>query len=172
MGSRDTAWNVRWFFNSDGVCDSVIDYYKYGAGLWNPFKKNTLRYNEIGQLTYMETQTGRDNASHSWSNLNGDARARFYFEVANGTGVNDLRTSLQFSIYPNPVQNQIHIQSGSAVIKFLSVYDLTGRILIQQKVSGYSNGEIILQLGSLPAGLYTLRADGVQVSGSKKFIVY
>lgn len=171
--STDTAWKVRWFYNSARLCDSLIFHYNYGGGLWLPFKKTTLRYNDVGQPTFMEIKTGWDNASHSWSNLNGDARSHFYYETFNtGTGIKDLRTALVFSIYPNPAQQEIHIRSGSESIRLLTVCDLSGRILIQQRAGAYRNGEVILQLGALPSGVYILKADGERASGSKKIIVY
>ncbi len=172
-GSTDTSYKVRWYFNNEGLCDSIVRHTKAGNGLWYPVRKTTLQYNNFEQPTFMETQTGWNSASHSWSNLNGDWRLRYYYEtIDNGTGIKDLRTSLVFSIYPNPVQNEIHIRQGSEEIKFLSVYDLSGRVLIQEKASGYSNGELTLHLGRLPAGVYTLKADGERASSSKKFIVY
>jgi hypothetical protein len=173
VGSQDTVGSMRWFINSNGLCDSLIQSLHTGPGQWLPYKKTTLRYNAFRQPTFMETQTGFNNASNSWSNLNGDARSRFYYETFNtGTGINDLRSSLAFSLYPNPVQHEIHIRAGSETIRLLTVYDLSGRVLIRQRTSGYQKDEVILQLGALPAGVYTLKADGERTSGSKKFIVY
>lgn len=171
--SLDTNVKIRWLFNGDDLCDSVIVYLYSATGQWVPFRKTTLRYNDFGQIIFADTKSGWNNATSSWSNRYQDLRSSYYYETFDTiTGIKNSEPLLTFLMYPNPVHGVLHIRSGSEPIRSLSVYDLAGRILIRQLYSGNPNSEIVLQLGALPAGVYTLKVDGKQSYGSKKFTVH
>lgn len=67
-------------------------------------------------------------------------------------GVNDLGKS-DFNFYPNPVKDELNITSKSE-IKNVSIYNLSGQILINSK----SNSNKIIT-SALPAGVYVVRAE-------------
>ncbi len=74
-------------------------------------------------------------------------------------------------MYPNPVTGgALHIQSPAEPIKLISVYDLTGRLLIRQQVES-GKREVVFSLGELPAGTYILNVSGDKSQGSKKIVV-
>ena len=76
-------------------------------------------------------------------------------------GMDDPTIDL-ISVYPNPTSDVLNVQAASSIEEF-SVYDVFGR----QVLMGLSDdSEIIIDLSSLRAGLYILKAGGQQ----KKFI--
>ena len=64
------------------------------------------------------------------------------------------------SLFPNPTQDQLHIDSKDSEIKELTISDMSGRIVFHQ------NGNVVtLSLGNLQNGIYN--ATIVTTSGSK-----
>ncbi|MCT4562507.1 MAG: T9SS type A sorting domain-containing protein [Crocinitomicaceae bacterium] len=63
----------------------------------------------------------------------------------------DLKTD-HFSVYPNPAQDILHIQSDET-IDFFEVYDQTGRMLLRDAVT---QSAFEINLESLPSGTYLL----------------
>lgn len=67
------------------------------------------------------------------------------------------------SIYPNPAENELHIESSKSKIKSLEIVDLSGRsMVINMDQSG------VLKLTNLPPALYMLR---VELYNDKKYII-
>lgn len=60
-----------------------------------------------------------------------------------------------FSFYPNPLKDVLQIKGDITKLKLLQVYDATGKIILQQAVTG-SN----INLKDLTAGVYTARLTG------------
>ncbi len=83
-------------------------------------------------------------------------------EIVGNTKVNE-----DFSIYPNPTDDILQIESNSSDAEFeVRIYNYTGELM------GYSKGEhrISLGLNDLPEGIYLLKisTNGIQYSG--KFV--
>lgn len=83
-----------------------------------------------------------------------------------GTGISDI--DVVFSVYPNPVQDNLYIQ-GSAGIKSLALYSLVGklykRVRIQEETNDYS-----LNLSEYPSGMYILQIETLNGVRSQKII--
>jgi len=76
------------------------------------------------------------------------------------------QTSL--TVFPNPIQDVLRYKVGSAVSVNLAVFDLSGKTL---RVFTNQPAEGSLDLGQLPAGIYTLQAfDEKKSIKAKKFI--
>lgn len=67
----------------------------------------------------------------------------------------DDQTSHQLSVYPNPVADRLNISSTDPVLE-VRLYDLTGKVLLHQKVTGYTPE---VNLSHLDPGIYTLKAE-------------
>ncbi len=173
-GGLDTIGRVKWSFNSQGLCDSLIRYGFTANRQWAPEAKTTIRYNDFDQVTYLDRQSGWASATQSWIYLAGDFRTHLYYETFNtkSSGIKNADASLAFSVYPNPVSSsgELHIRAATAPIKLISVYDLAGRLLVQQQVET-GKREVLFSLGQLPAGTYILNVRGDKGSGSKKIVV-
>lgn len=79
-------------------------------------------------------------------------------ETEETTGINQ-QNALPVSIYPNPViENTIYLHGNYTLIEYISLKDITGRIVAQYDATAFSNGT--LQLGVLPSGAYTVEMIG------------
>ncbi len=171
--SVDTTRKIRYYYNSQGLCDSAIFHTYLGANTWRPSQKSTMRYNDFGKMTFLDSKRSWNSVTNTWAYAAHDFQAHYYYELfdTRATGIKDTKSSLVFSMYPNPVTGgALHIQSPAEPIKLISVYDLTGRLLIRQQVES-GKREVVFSLGELPAGTYILNVSGDKSQGSKKIVV-
>ncbi|MFN0030735.1 MAG: T9SS type A sorting domain-containing protein, partial [Flavobacteriales bacterium] len=80
-------------------------------------------------------------------------------EVEITTGIEEFKTPLAvFSVYPNPNNGEFNILPSSALQKSkLLVYDNTGALVHEQRVSATLGESIRLDLRDLPSGQYVVR---------------
>ncbi|MBO4488783.1 MAG: T9SS type A sorting domain-containing protein [Bacteroidales bacterium] len=71
-----------------------------------------------------------------------------------------------FSVYPNPVQDKLSVQGPDGRFSY-QLHDLTGRLLM----SGNEDGHAVLNVASLPAGVYMLRLQSDHQTLTQKVIV-
>ena len=57
-----------------------------------------------------------------------------------------------FEFYPNPAENEIHLKGNAKETGTVQFIDLTGRVLLEQKVAPF-DGEILFDVTDLPKGL-------------------
>lgn len=76
----------------------------------------------------------------------------------NGFHTSGIPNNLPFSIYPNPVNQEIHGTLGSGSDGNVKIFDLTGRLLYQENVKQ----SFYIPTSFLPGGLYLI-TDGTQV---------
>lgn len=72
--------------------------------------------------------------------------------------VTNIREIKEHSLlfYPNPVTNQLHIQNNEFNITHIQIFDITGRTMMA--ITPQNESEIVLNLKSLHAGIYFVRA--------------
>jgi len=75
-------------------------------------------------------------------------------------------SSFQFKIHPNPVNNNLIIQSENADIENIKIYNLSGKQVLQHK---YNPNEAI-DVSSLAKGLYVLKVQTEAGSITKKLV--
>ena len=83
------------------------------------------------------------------------------------TGTNDMNTGV-FKVYPNPVNNELHIdfenqESGNGEVL---IYDVFGNIVSERK---NIDGNFILNTENLPAGFYFVRLESDTHFSTVKF---
>ncbi len=83
------------------------------------------------------------------------------------TGINQI-SETQISIYPNPTEGEIFIQFASEIAGEISVSDMSGRLIISQKVVGIRNR---LDMNSLSPGIYAITVHAVNGSSIHKQII-
>ncbi len=81
------------------------------------------------------------------------------------TGLNDISTSRNVSIDPNPVSDNFHIIGLEGTIKVV-ITDLSGKVLIQKQVSSNEN----ISVNSLTKGMYLISLSNNGVTYQKKLI--
>lgn len=69
--------------------------------------------------------------------------------------------SVLLKLYPNPAHQTLHVYHGDG-FTMLEVVDANGRMLIRKQIDGSAAGPIQLDIASLPAGTYVLKAFGAQ----------
>ncbi|HMT28214.1 MAG TPA: S8/S53 family peptidase [Bacteroidia bacterium] len=74
------------------------------------------------------------------------------------------------STFPNPVKNVLTVHSGSIKVKELEITDVTGRLVYSEENSVVNNGQIQLDMSSLPAGVYIIKINSENGTLKSKFI--
>jgi hypothetical protein len=74
----------------------------------------------------------------------------FFFYKSDTAGVDQVDGTF-FKIYPNPAQSTWNIESLSSPISVVNVYDITGKLIIEQKVDNIST---IIDASGFAQGLY------------------
>ena len=88
------------------------------------------------------------------------------FVVEGTLGVNDVQ-SLEMNIYPNPVNDDfVTIQTPVNGMKYVEVFDITGKRLINTSLSADT-----LEVSSLSAGMYLIKVTVEGQSKTSKLIV-
>lgn len=86
--------------------------------------------------------------------------------VAN-TGINDMNENY-ISVWPNPVSNQLQIESEKENITDISIKDLTGRVWIEHRSLNAKHCSI--SVFSLPSGIYLVETINRNQSSLRMFV--
>jgi blue copper oxidase len=71
----------------------------------------------------------------------------------------------QFLMYPNPSTNQLHIQLINSTNSLASVFDVSGQLLLQKKLSTAEN---TIDVSNLPLGTYFIRINNATTTFIKQ----
>jgi choice-of-anchor B domain-containing protein len=80
----------------------------------------------------------------------------FYLVKSSTLSVDDNFLS-NFSLYPNPSTNSVKLSSTNTPISEISIYDLSGKLLLSKKYNSEIN--INLNISNLGAGIYLLKIN-------------
>ncbi len=75
----------------------------------------------------------------------------------------------EFNLYPNPANSTIFISEVNN-IRSLEVYSIVGNLISKTDVSNY-NGQYALNVSTLPAGLYIMKAIGIKEEKAVRFVI-
>jgi hypothetical protein len=65
-------------------------------------------------------------------------------------------------VYPNPSRHLVYLKlNGFDPAAGISVYDMTGAVVLQKAQASVVNGEMVIDVSSLPSGAYVVVAPGV-----------
>lgn len=99
---------------------------------------------------------------------NGDVLSAEFMAEPNAPALSRHVKAVEPHIYPNPVRDLLHVEIVGAKYIQLHVYDLSGRLLLQKRLSG-ATGEISVEY--LDKGLYLLEYNISGQKGRKKILV-
>jgi YD repeat-containing protein len=68
--------------------------------------------------------------------------------------VEDFGNNKSFALYPNPFQEELNISSKEQSIKQVQLYDITGKIIQDEKVNNQNS--FTLKTNGLPSGTYLI----------------
>jgi len=70
-------------------------------------------------------------------------------------------------IFPNPVQNILHIASSQILVNNVSIYDLSGRVVLENQ---NSNLDIKIDVSGLNTSMYFVQMDTENGTVTKRFV--
>jgi len=90
--------------------------------------------------------------------------------TSNNVGINELKTEIGFSMYPNPANGLIHIYTVSKTGQKakLEVIDALGKILISENHANLDSATI--NIGQLSQGIYFIKLTSGEKTSIQKFI--
>ena len=89
-----------------------------------------------------------------------------YGGFANSLGINSVAEESSFRLYPNPViGNTVHIVSKTGMSKSVQVYDLFGKLVLNEETRKDVN------VSGLSSGVYVVKINEGSTSVSKKLII-
>ncbi len=106
-------------------------------------------------------------ASNDIPGTNPHGQEDAWFVFGNPGAINEYPINIK--IYPNPVTEQVHIQVENHKIKTLQLYDLTGKLLINDSIKSFQD-EYSLNLQNLKPGNYLLKIFTDKGEAIKKLI--
>lgn len=136
--------------------------------LWT-FEGGTPATSTQTEPTVVYSQEGNFSVTLSVTNMIGTNSITIenYITVDDLIGINEIEAKA-FSIYPNPVTGRhISVKSPVELVKY-ELTDLNGKVLSDGRLKGK---EALIDLSYKPKGIYILRLQNVQESGSFKIIL-
>ncbi|MFO7873393.1 MAG: T9SS type A sorting domain-containing protein [Bacteroidales bacterium] len=79
------------------------------------------------------------------------------------SSIDDIDEDQLLSVYPNPVSSQLYVSSNSEITD-ITVYDITGRMLIQQT-------EDVIDVSGLRTGVYIIQVNTTEGTEARRFNV-
>ncbi|MFM2307303.1 MAG: hypothetical protein RLZZ367_1972 [Bacteroidota bacterium] len=71
------------------------------------------------------------------------------------TGIDDLELSSGITIYPNPANNQLHVNTNGITVKQIAIYNTTGQLVAMQNLPANST----IDISQLNSGVYFVKAE-------------
>ena len=142
-----------------------------GGGTWDNSIQYTYTYNSSNQLTNSVGESW--NVAGFWEFANGDPAANYYYESYSTTGINNVVANGTVSILPNPAQDMININLkwNEAQAFTISMFDMSGRVVMQTSVPATAQYSTSLSVNSLPAGNYIVKINGTNGNITQQVVV-
>jgi hypothetical protein len=117
-----------------------------------------------GPSVYMFTTDQRTRAHTAMQNSPFRNQLGTHGLCSTTTGINDINSKNNFSIYPNPARTQLNLNIPQNEIDEVSISNLYGQVLINMK---YKN---TIDISSLTSGIYIITVTQRQNKYTQKFI--
>lgn len=75
--------------------------------------------------------------------------------------INPINLVSKINCYPNPAKDILYISNQNKVLKMVSLFDLSGKKIMEQTISP-NNNRIELMVKNISPGIYVLKAQGKQ----------
>lgn len=168
----------------NGVSQS--DYKDYQAGLftdtisqigsdWKSFSMASFTYEVAPDVVYfVQDTTGTDNSVWKlyFTAFSGSATGTYSFmkEKMNATSVNEI-SERELGVYPNPANNEINVIHDFKGDTEFTVYNIAGQpVLKTRNFEGAGLNKQILDISSIPVGMYTLQVRSGNDINTVKFL--
>lgn len=176
-------------YDAQGRITEVIMSYGDSTGI-SPVASYNHGYNSMGKLQWMTYSSYENNrwlkedsvyityngnkadTSYGYMSSNGTdwnsyPNFRFVFDE-NRVGINNSELSLlDFSVYPNPANDQVNIRvNDNKPVKQVVITDLLGK-----EVAVYTDANAPINTSGLTPGIYLVRVETNDASGVKKLVI-
>jgi uncharacterized repeat protein (TIGR02543 family) len=131
---------------------------EYGDLIIRPEDPERENYNFLGWFTDNET------FNNEWNFVTDIViqDTTLYAKWEQITGISEIE-SVSIEIYPNPVKDELQIESGELRINRVEIVDVAGKIIYQ-----FSNLRNPINVSALSQGIYFLRINGKTVKFVKE----
>lgn len=121
-----------------------------GSYSGNGVTNNTFDPNAAGIGTHTIT--------YSYTDGNGCIGSASVNVIVVGCNGLSLLEGIKFLIYPNPTSNEVNIESDGVNMDYIEIYDLAGKLILEENVNKKS---VKVDVNSLSSGVYNLRIYSV-----------
>ena len=172
--NNDTAFfavGSRLYKTTAGFSNAYLGAAEYSlVGNFNNYIENVCFAKSNPNIVYLVTRHLRVFKSTDHGNTFAFmANLRDYIEANAHLGFNQTNNSKDFSIFPNPSQNELHILNlKNAKSVDISLYNIQGELVINQTLSEI---ETTLHTSTLPSGIYFLKVKTEEKSFVEKVVV-
>lgn len=138
--------------------------YDFGNGTLTYFVNNT----QVSTGAIIGTTTGVDRLFFGYDNY-GSGFTIDNIVVTSNTGSNNDFAKNSFTVYPNPATDVLNLTAKHADgINNISIIDVNGRTIKQQKFEGASSVEV--NVNDLNSGVYIVSVESALGNGTTKFV--
>lgn len=163
------------FFSSRNRLDSVHSQW-YDGGKYTNHQRNRYYYNTLMLLDSVITDKWDGAQWADYTDTTGIYCHKHYFtyEPYFPTGIATAQNiQINLATYPNPATDIIHLNAELPAQAAVSVgiYDAQGRLMKKQDAAPTKQLRMQMVVADLPTGMYVLRVDGKDITGSQQFII-
>ncbi|MBS1776053.1 MAG: T9SS type A sorting domain-containing protein [Bacteroidetes bacterium] len=158
VASYDSSGNVRWAKSAGGAMGSEIG--------------NSIKCNKAGnEITVLGAFSGYNIVLDNITLNSIGVPTTFVAKLSTTTGIIDPdQSKADINIFPNPASATVKINSGTACIKSVFLYDYTGRIVYTRSVSDNPH-HTSMDCSQLSEGIYFLNLETGKGNFRKKLMV-
>lgn len=153
---------------------------KVTATMFEDYNDTTSSFDTSGRMVFTLNNDNQCTSliAESWTGSawtqasNGNEKIIFHYEdIDDGTGIHDVLSENDFSFFPNPAKDELHIKmANSKLVTGISITDISGRVVFKTR-SGLRASELTIPLSKLTDGLYYLQVTSGGQKGTKPFVV-
>jgi len=137
---------------------------------WKNFNMTTFMFEYAADRTYFVQDRNNNVWKLIFTGYGGGATGDITFtkELVSATSVEETNAPADLVVYPNPVVNGTLriVLDGNVRSAQLSIHDMSGKLVLQQQVSGSGSLALLpVDVGTLQEGLYLVRLD----AGTRSF---
>lgn len=168
QGWTGNSWEYHWIesytYEGNNLIESKIAEHD-GVQSYEILKAN-YSYNSHSQPIYA---TAEDFNGTSWIPSTYHNTVHFYYEDFSPTGISSVEKN-NLEIYPNPTSDFIRVKLNDSNLNRIKIIDITGKVVFETKSIPHAS-EVEIPVNHLPSGVYVLRLENGNESGSKTFVV-
>jgi hypothetical protein len=147
----DTISLIDFTYHTNNRMHEMIISSNQGMGL-TPTIKFAQSYDNLNYLENFDLYTSYNN--NTWEYGPGSENIKFYYKTDSTTHISELNAN-EVTVYPNPTNNSLKINTANSNINEIVVYDINGRIM-KRVILKTAEASTTLDVQNLNSGQYIL----------------